>query len=197
MLRSFAGVAVSVAAMLVAAPASAATFLFASPLSPEASGATGSGNAQVVYDDAAHTLAVKTDWTGLSGATTVAHIHCCVASPGTAGVAVTPGTFPGFPTGLSAGSYFTLLDLTQTGTYTGGFLGAGTTADAEAKLIKGFYDQQAYLNIHTSTFGSGEIRGFLTAVVPEPQAWTLMIAGFGVIAAAMRRQRKRVALRFA
>jgi hypothetical protein len=92
-----------------------------------------------VYDDVLHSLSISTDWTGLSGITTVAHIHCCVTPPGTVGVAVTPTTLPGFPTGVQSGSYDTVLDLTQTTTYTGGFLAGagGTAAGAEAALFAG------------------------------------------------------------
>jgi len=48
----------------------------------------------------------------------------------------------------------------------------------------------AYLNIHTTNFGGGEIRGFLHAV-PEPSTWAMMILGFaGVGFMAYRRSRK-------
>jgi len=42
---------------------------------------------------------------------------------------------------------------------------------------------------------SGILTGVSAASVPEPEAWSLMIAGFGMIGAAMRRQRK-VAISF-
>ena len=68
-------------------------------LGPEAVRASGTGSVALVFDTVANTLDIDADWTGLSGTTTVAHIHCCTASPftGTVGVAVTPGTLPGFP----------------------------------------------------------------------------------------------------
>jgi hypothetical protein len=180
--------------MLMAAPVSATTFVFATPLSPEASGATGSGFAQVTLDTSARTLSVMTDWSGLSGVTTVAHIHCCIAPPGTVGVAVTPVTFPGFPTGVSSGSYSSgALDLSVAGTYTASFLtnfGGGTTEGAQAALLDGLQGGTAYLNIHTDAFPGGEIRGFLSAV-PEPQSWALMILGFGLVGASMRLSRRR------
>jgi hypothetical protein len=53
----------------------------------------GTGTALVTYDSLAHTLQVAVDWAGLVGTTTVSHIHCCVDSPGTVGVATYPGTF--------------------------------------------------------------------------------------------------------
>lgn len=170
----------------------AATLIFTGDLAPEAPGATGSGTAVVTYDDVAHTLDIETSWSGLSGTTTVAHIHCCTVPPGTASVAVTPGTLPGFPVGLMAGSYFTVppIDLTNPASYTMGFFngpGGGTAAGAEAAIIQGLLDGQAYLNIHTSTFGSGEIRDFLQ-VVPEPGTYALFAAGFAALAGYMLRR---------
>ena len=179
-------------AALSAAPAAAAITVFASPLTPEVAGATGAGMVQVTYDSSLRTLAISAEWAGLSGPTTVAHIHCCTAVPGAGiiGVAVTPGTLPGFPTGVQAGNYSILLDLTQTTTYTGAFLTAngGTAADAEAGLFAGMQAGRAYFNVHTTAFPGGEIRGFLTAV-PEPTTWAMLIAGFGVLGGAIRRQR--------
>lgn len=185
--------AVSLAAATLAVPASAAITVFASPLTPEVAGATGAGMVQVTYDSTLRTLAISAEWAGLSGTTTVAHIHCCVAVPGTGtvGVAVTPGTLPGFPVGVRGGSYSITLDLSQASTYTAPFLTAagGATIGAEAALITGMQNGRAYFNVHSTTFPGGEIRGFLAAV-PEPQTWALLIAGFGVIGSAMRRQRR-------
>lgn len=159
-------------------------------LSPEAPGASGTGFATADYDSIAHTLAISALWSGLSGTTSVAHIHCCTAAPnsGTAGVAVTPGTLPGFPTGLTSGSYSIVLDLLAAATYTTGFVNGfagGVVADAEEALIAGFNAHSAYLNIHTSAFPSGEIRGFLA--VPEPAGLTLMLLGLCGLAWTRRR----------
>ena len=92
--------------VLSASPAQAAVIRFVSDLGPEAVGATGSGFVEVLYDDVAKTLAIDSTFSGLSGTTTVAHIHCCtaVAGTGTIGVAVTPGTLPGFPVGVQTRS---------------------------------------------------------------------------------------------
>lgn len=178
------------AAIGLAAPASSAILAFGSPLSPEVAGATGSGYAFVTFDTATRLLKIQTAWSGLSGNTTVAHIHCCIDSPGTVGVAVTPGTFPGFPNGVKAGSYTTTLDLSVSSNYTAGFrnnFGGGTVDGAQAALIAGMQQNRAYLNIHTNIFPGGEIRGFL-APVPEPASWAMMIAGFGLAGAALRRR---------
>jgi hypothetical protein len=66
----------------------------------------------------------------------------------------------------------------------------GRVASAEPVLLAGLSAGDAYLNIHTSNFTGGEIRGFLHAV-PEPSIWAMMILGFaGVGYMAYRRSRK-------
>jgi hypothetical protein len=49
------------------------------------------------------------------------------------------------------------------------------------------------VNIHTTQFPGGEIRGFLDAV-PEPAAWALMLLGFGLAGGAARMWRARAAI---
>ena len=61
----------------------------------------------------------------------------------------------------------------------------GTAAGAEAALGAGLAAGRSYLNIHTSAFPGGEIRGFL---IPEPASLALFGLGFAGLAAARRRQ---------
>jgi CHRD domain len=69
----------------------------------------------------------------------------------------------------------------------------GTAATAEAALLSGMMDGKSYLNLHTSVFPGGEIRGFLAPAVPEPTSlmiWSL----FGLaVGAGWWRRRKQAA----
>jgi CHRD domain/PEP-CTERM motif len=48
-----------------------------------------------------------------------------------------------------------------------------------------------YLNIHTTAFPGGEIRGFLSAV-PDPSTWAMMLIGFAGLGFAFRQSRRKV-----
>ncbi|MDX2193008.1 MAG: CHRD domain-containing protein [Gemmatimonadales bacterium] len=184
-------------AALVAAPTAAHAQLgWTLTFSPEAQGATGSGSGVITFNTTTKALFIRTTWTGLSGTTTVAHIHCCVTPPGTVGVAigsfggVAPNTIPGFPTGLSAGSYQRTIDLSNPGSFTNGFRNnnGGTAASATTALITAMNAGRAYFNIHTNTFPTGEIRAF-TVVAPEPSTYALLAGGLSLVAAIGRRRR--------
>jgi hypothetical protein len=151
------------------------------------------GSFTVVFDDDTFTMAVQATFSGLSGDTTASHIHCCTAAPGlgNAGVATQVPTFVNLPLGVRSGSFSQTLDMTLASSWNPAFINAngGTVASAFAALSTGINAGDAYLNIHTQFAPGGEIRGFLQAApVPEPETWAMMLAGLGVVGAAVRRR---------
>lgn len=125
-------------------------------------------------------------FSGLTGPVTAAHIHCCTstANAETAGVATVTPTFTDFPLGVTSGTYDRTFDLSLASSFSAGFINAHgrNVLSAENGLFAGMLAEKAYFNIHTSTFGGGEIRGFLVQQVPEPASLALVgvgLAGLG------------------
>jgi hypothetical protein len=154
----------------------------------------GTGNSTVTLDSVAHTMRVQAEFSGLLGTVTQAHIHAPTTNPftGTAGVATPTPTFPGFPSGVTSGTYDLTFDMTLASSYNSSFLNAngGTPASAEAALFNAIMTGRAYLNIHTTSFGAGEIRGFY-APVPGPGALAVFACGGFPALLALRRRRDR------
>lgn len=125
----------------IAATALATTFSYTATLSganevlPNASPAT--GTASIVYDDVAATLTATVTFSGLTAPATAAHIHGPGTTAQNAGVLFPFSAVPNATSGIIPMQSFAISS-TQVGYLTGGLL---------------------YVNIHTSNFPGGEIRG--------------------------------------
>src|SRR5437588_2993232 len=159
---------VMVAALMLQAPAAQATpMTFVGNLSganevPPIS-TPGTGLATVILDPTAQTIQINATFSGLTSNDTMAHIHCCAPLGTNVGVATTVPAFPGFPLGVTSGTYSSaVFDLTQSTIYNPAFVTMqGGLSQAEAALIAGIVNGMTYFNIHTVNFGGGEIRGQL------------------------------------
>ena len=163
---------------------------------PTPNNSPGTGNAVVTVDGNMMTVSVNfsglvsTTSTGAPSGTTASHIHCCIPPTGAAAVGTSLPTFPGFPLGVTSGTYLQTFDLTLASTYNPAFIAAhgGTVESARIDFLNGLQQGNAYLNIHSNAFPGGEIRGQLQPV-PEPA--TLILLGTGLAGAALSRRRKR------
>ena len=190
-------IAALVLALLSSSSYASLTFIaeLSGPNEASPNNSPGTGAATVIFDDVAHTMRVVVTFQDLTGTTTASHIHCCTAVAGAemAGVATTTPTFTDFPLGVTSGNYDHTFDMTLASSYNAPFItnNGGTTASAEAALLAGVEAGKAYLNVHSSAFTGGEIRGFLVPLpVPEPETYLLFGGGLVTLAFAARNRRK-------
>src|SRR5215211_4059643 len=169
------------AVLMLSAVAKADTIVFTTTLTGSQevppTGSPGIGSALVTLDTATNLLTLNVSFAGLVSPTIASHIHCCTLPGANAMVATTVPTFPGFPLGVTTGTYLMTFDLTLASTYNPAFITAhgGTVAGAQAALLAGLASGQTYLNIHTVQFPGGEIRGQLQVqAVPEPATLLLL-----------------------
>jgi hypothetical protein len=130
---------------------------------PNASPASGFGT--VVLNAAQTQITVDESWSGLTASATASHIH----GPGGAGTnAPVIFSFSGVPAATAGAipEQVFAITATQVGYLFSGYL---------------------YMNVHTSTFPGGELRGQLV-LVPEPGALALLGLGLGAIGWRWRRQ---------
>jgi hypothetical protein len=127
----------------------------------------GTGTAWGSIDTATNFFTLNYSFSGLLAPETAAHVHR--GFPGVNGPVVIGA--PSFP--LGSPIFYTT-----------------TISDAvEASLLA----NQLYLNVHSTLFPAGEIRGQLLMAVPEPSTYAL--AGVVVLGAVIYCRRRRVAAR--
>jgi len=152
----------------------------------------GVGFADVTFDLDAHTMRVQVRFSGLLGTTTASHIHSPTDVPftGKAGVATQVPTFSGFPLDVTFGTYDMTFDTSLDSTYNPDFVTAngGSVDAAEAALAASLAAGTAYLNIHSTVFPGGEIRGFLRVHVPDAGP-TIVCLVIGLIGLEMFRRK--------
>lgn len=147
----------------------------------------GAGIATIVFDSVAMTMRFSIPFFDLVAPSTAGHLHCCTAQPllGTAPIAI---PLEDFPVGVRAGTYERTFNLSDAATYAPAFITAngGTVTQARDFLIAGINANQSYLNLHSSAYPAGEIRGFLVQLaqpIPEPSSWLMLgvgLAGLGL-----------------
>ena len=184
MKRVLSVLALAAASSAVAVPAGAA------PNDPSyravASGALESppnpspGTSLVTIDLGGKEMLVDLPFRDLNGTTTAAHIHCCTSTAfaGTAPIAV---PFQDFPMDVHAGTYSNAITLGDAASYDPAFVSAhgGTAQGAASALVDAINANEAYVNIHTSLYPDGEIRGWFVAAppVPETAEWSMLAVG--------------------
>lgn len=158
------------------------------PAEDPPNGSPGSSVATFEIDDLI--LRAEVPFRDLSAPTVSAHIHCCTVDA-FRGVAPVALALAGFPLQVTAGSYTASFDLGDAAIYDPFFLASngGTPQLASGALIDAFNASQAYINIHTSRYPNGEIRGFAVAApIPEPATWGMLGLGMGMLALFGRRR---------
>lgn len=130
-----------------------------------ANGSLGTGTATVLFDNVSGLMTVNGSFSGLTAPVSVAHVH-------------------GFaPAGVNAGVQFALTPSGGTsGTLSGaGFIGPGDFANVLAGLT--------YINVHTSAFPGGEIRGQIANPIAVPEPTFAGILGLGAACVWLRRKK--------
>ncbi len=149
--------------LLLTTPAHAVTTTIEVTLDGAQSGVAspGTGSATVIVDDVANTLFVSLTYQGLLYPTIDAHIHCC-ADPSMSAPVIIPFV-PPFVLGDVQGSFEQTFAISD---------------EQEMQVLSGL----SYINIHTTVFPAGEIRGNILPA-PEPSTFAVLAVGLAALSA--------------
>ena len=151
--------------------------------SPATGGESGTG---LVYDDTINTLFMLFEFDGLTGG-----LNTGVAS----GIHLHLSSDAGDPFGSNGGVEFNINNGTDPNvTYNSALIADGAVSGSvdveivfteaeEVDLLAGRY----YVNIHSTEFGGGELRGNVVRAIPEPA--TFSVLGLGLLGLIARRKR--------
>ena len=148
------------------------------------------GSSVATFEIDGLTMRAEVPFQDLLAGTTVAHIHCCTTEAFTGAAPPAIGLMD-FPLMVTAGEYSHSFDLGDPAVYDPAFLAAfgGTPASASAALFDAIDANRAYINIHTTQYPNGEIRGFIVAApIPEPATWGMLGVGLAGLAVLSRRR---------
>ena len=138
MIRQLGLAVLAVALVGVAQQSSAAPIVYVATLTGPGenppNNSTATGSAEVDFDPVTQLMHVHVTFSGITSLTTASHIHSPAIPPGVAGVATTVPSFPGFPLGVSSGTFDNTFDMTQASSYNPAFVtsSGGTVPLAEA-----------------------------------------------------------------
>jgi hypothetical protein len=136
----------------------------------------GTGTATLILDDVTGQAVLTLSFSGLTSAVGAAHFHAPADTHANAGVV----------NGLNFAPAFTLTAGGTAGSLSNYVVPFTLTAQQIAGLKNGLW----YINVHTTNFPGGEIRGQLYAV-PEPGTLLLLGAGLLSVAGALRKRRSQ------
>jgi hypothetical protein len=148
---------------------------------PPVSSATGTFSLD--YSPATMALTYTLTFSGLTSPTTMAHIH--LGPPGLAGAILFPLYDYGMPPSMNVTSNTLSGTLTAANFMPDTVDGIGTFAQAIAAIETG----DTYVNIHTTNYPAGEIRGQILAT-PEPASASLLLLGAGLGAFGLSRRKR-------
>ena len=142
----------------------------------------GTGHATVVLNNAQDMIHVHMEFSGLQGTQTAAHIHGAATAGVNAGVVFgLTGANADYAGPVMAGP----IAIGNSYMLYGANKAAGPSLADQINAQPSMY----YVNLHTSAFPGGEIRGQL-APVPEASTYAMMLGGLGLVGFMAARRRR-------